>query len=45
MVIEKVRAEAAEAGLPKVIIEKVYRAMINAFIDYELEQHRDLSKK
>lgn len=45
LVIDKVRAEAVEAGLPPVIIEKVYRTMINAFIDYELEQHRSLAQK
>lgn len=45
MVIDKVRAEAAEAGLPEDIIEKVYRAMINAFIDFELEQHQSLVQK
>ncbi|MDR3432189.1 MAG: chorismate mutase [Rouxiella aceris] len=43
-VIDKVRRDAAQAGLPEVIIEKVYRTMIGAFIDYELEQHRDLSQ-
>ncbi|WP_025120683.1 MULTISPECIES: chorismate mutase [unclassified Serratia (in: enterobacteria)] len=45
IVIDKVRAEAAEAGLPEDIIEKVYRAMINAFIDFELEQHQSLVQK
>ncbi|MBC3379538.1 chorismate mutase [Serratia fonticola] len=44
-VIDKVRAEAAVVGLPEDIIEKVYRTMINAFIDYELEQHRSLVQK
>lgn len=43
-VIDKVRAEAAVVGLPEDIIEKVYRTMINAFIDYELEQHRSRYK-
>jgi len=38
-VIDKVRVKAAEAGLPGEIIEKIYRAMIDAFIEYELEQH------
>lgn len=45
LVIDKVRAEAAEVGLPEDIIEKTYRAMINAFIDYELEQHKSLTEK
>ncbi|EOI3554476.1 chorismate mutase [Cronobacter dublinensis] len=43
-VIDKVRKQATEAGLPEVIIEKVYRTMIGAFIDYELEQHGQLQK-
>lgn len=43
-VINKVRKQANEAGLPEVIIEKVYRSMIGAFIDYELEQHDQLQK-
>jgi len=38
-VIDKVRVKAAEAGLPGEIIEKIYRSMIDAFIEYELEQH------
>ncbi|MGE9551066.1 chorismate mutase [Erwinia amylovora] len=44
-VIDKVRKKAAEAGLPEVIIEKVYLAMIGAFIDYELEQHDQSGQK
>lgn len=43
-VIDKVRQQAAEHQLPEEIIEKVYRAMIGAFIDYELGQHRQLSE-
>lgn len=43
-VINKVRKQATEAGLPEVIIESVYRSMIGAFIDYELEQHDQLQK-
>jgi isochorismate pyruvate lyase len=31
--------QATELGLPTVIIEKVYRTMIDAFIDYELRQY------
>lgn len=38
-VIDKVSKQAAETGLPTVIIEEVYRAMIGAFIDYELNQY------
>ena len=44
-VIDKVSKQATAAGLPEVIIEKVYRAMIGAFIDYELEQHDQLQQK
>lgn len=45
IVIDRVTAEANKAGLAEEIIEKVYRTMINAFIDYELEQHRRLAQK
>lgn len=41
-VINNVREKAAEIGLPQVIIEKVYRSMIDAFIDYEINQHEQL---
>nr|WP_081355040.1 chorismate mutase [Pluralibacter gergoviae] len=44
-VIEKVSKQATEAGLPTVIIEKVYRTMIDAFIDYELRQHDQLRQE
>lgn len=44
-VIDKVRKQATEAGVPAEIIEKIYRAMIGAFIDYELEQHNQLSQE
>lgn len=44
-VVDKVRRKAAEAGLPEVIIEKIYRTMIDAFIDYELEQHAKLRQE
>lgn len=37
--------KAAAAGLPEVIIEKVYRSMIDAFIEYELEQHNQLQRQ
>ncbi|EFH7885453.1 MULTISPECIES: chorismate mutase [Klebsiella] len=43
-VINRVRKQANEAGLPETIIEKTYRAMIGAFIDYELGQHQQLQK-
>lgn len=41
-VIDKVRAQAKAQGLPEEIIEQVYRAMITAFINYELQQHSEL---
>ena len=44
-VIDKVCKQAAEAGLSEAIIEKTYRAMIGAFIDYELEQYNQLQKE
>lgn len=44
-VIDKVRKQATEAGVPAEIIEKVYRTMIGAFIDFELEQHKQLSQE
>lgn len=43
-VIVRVRERASNEGLPEVIIEKVYRSMISAFIEYELEQHSRLVK-
>ncbi|WP_261641212.1 chorismate mutase [Erwinia mallotivora] len=43
-VINKVRGKATEAGVPEIIIEKVWRAMIDAFIEYELEQHDRLKQ-
>jgi isochorismate pyruvate lyase len=39
-VIDKVRALAGEAGASPDVVERVYRAMISAFIDLELTQHR-----
>lgn len=44
-VIDKVCKQATEAGVSEVIIEKVYRTMIGAFIDYELEQHDQLRQE
>ncbi|WP_007369254.1 chorismate mutase [Kosakonia radicincitans] len=44
-VIDKVSKQATEAGLPTVIIEKVYRTMIDAFINYELRQHDQLRQE
>ena len=42
LIIDKVRAEASEARLSLAIIEKIYRTMINAFIDNKLEPHQKL---
>lgn len=44
-VIAKVRARAAEEGLSADIIEEVYRSMIAAFIDYELNQHQQAQQR
>lgn len=38
-VIAKVRGIAAETGASPEVVEQVYRAMIAAFIDEELEAH------
>lgn len=39
-VIAKVRARADEAGLAPEVAEAVWRAMIGAFIELELAEHR-----
>ncbi|GAA4954591.1 chorismate mutase [Actinoplanes utahensis] len=39
-VISKVRGLASEAGASPDVVESVYRAMITAFIDLELSEHR-----
>lgn len=39
-VISKVRALAGESGASPEVVERVYRAMIAAFIDLELTEHR-----
>ncbi|GIE30721.1 hypothetical protein Ait01nite_037660 [Actinoplanes italicus] len=39
-VVAKVRALAAESGASPEVVERVYRAMIGAFIDLELAEHR-----
>lgn len=44
-VIDKVSKQATEIGLPTVIVEKIYRTMIDAFIDYELSQHDQLRQE
>ena len=42
-VIHKVRALADETGASPEVVEKVYRAMIAAFIEEELRTHADLA--
>ncbi|GAA0446167.1 hypothetical protein Aca07nite_04330 [Actinoplanes capillaceus] len=42
-VIAKVRGLAVAAGGSPEVVERVYRAMIRAFIDLELAEHRDLA--
>lgn len=44
-VIDKVCKQAREEGLSEAVIEKVYRSMIEAFIDYELEQYHQRQAK
>lgn len=44
-VIDKVSKQAIELKLPEQIIEATYRAMIGAFIDYELEQYQQQQPK
>ena len=39
-VIDKVRGLAEQAGASPDVVERTYRALIAAFIDLELEQHR-----
>ncbi|EKT62916.1 chorismate mutase [Providencia burhodogranariea] len=43
-VIDKVREQAKLNGLSEDIIEQVYRTMITAFIDFELQQHAKLEQ-
>ncbi|GIF40341.1 chorismate mutase [Actinoplanes xinjiangensis] len=40
-VIEKVRALAGERNASPEVVERVYRAMITAFIELELTEHRE----
>jgi isochorismate pyruvate lyase len=42
-VVAKVRALAAESGASPEVVERVYRAMIGAFIDLELAEHRGVT--
>lgn len=44
-VIAKVRGIAAETGASPEVVERVYRAMIAAFIDEELQVHAGLTGK
>lgn len=39
-VIAKVRGKAQDAGLPPAVAEAVWRAMIEQFVQLELEEHR-----
>ncbi|MEU4625150.1 chorismate mutase [Actinoplanes sp. NPDC023801] len=42
-VIAKVRTLAGESGASPDVVERVYRAMIGAFIDLELAEHRGMT--
>ena len=44
-VIGRVRAHAATSGASPDVVERVYRAMISAFIDLELAEHRDAGNR
>ncbi|MDI6099301.1 chorismate mutase [Actinoplanes sp. NEAU-A12] len=44
-VIGKVRALAAGAGASPDVVERVYRAMIGAFVELELAEHHDSLKR
>jgi len=44
-VIAKVKALAVEADASPVVVERVYRAMIAAFIDAELAEHATLQQR
>ena len=44
-VIAKVRGIAGETGASPEVVERVYRAMIAAFIDEELQVHKGLTGK
>ena len=44
-VISKVRTLAEESGLNPMVVEKVYKAMINAFINEELAEFNSLYKE
>ncbi len=41
-VIARVRGLAEQTGASADIVERVYRAMIESFIDFELAEHRSL---
>jgi isochorismate pyruvate lyase len=43
-VIAKVRQLAQDAGASPEVVERVYRAMIGAFIDLELTEHRTTAR-
>jgi len=44
-VIERVKAKATETGANPAVVEAVYRAMIDAFINAELDEHAALQKR
>jgi isochorismate pyruvate lyase len=39
-VVARARAQATTAGADPDVVERIYRAMIQAFIDLELSEHR-----
>ncbi|MFC5519884.1 chorismate mutase [Polaromonas jejuensis] len=44
-IIERVRAQAREAGAPEAVMEATYRAMIAAFIDFERGEFKRLRQE
>lgn len=44
-IVGKVRGVATEHGLNPNLIEKIYREMINCFINFELNEHKKIREK
>jgi len=44
-IIERVRAQARQAGAPEAVMEATYRAMIAAFIDFERGEFKRLRQE
>ena len=44
-IIDRVRAQAADAGAPEDVIEATYRAMIGAFVEFERGEFKRLRQE